>query len=451
MSCLTKRIATLTRLIAMAAAATAAPCLAQMPSARQPDRAAHEPVALAIFPGSVITVVSAGDPAMDRLLRGLASDSWQERIRAEDELVAYGSRIIPRLGETLAATKDPEVRQRLLSAVSRIEENAVTGPSSISLHLEQVSAAEAFSELAAQADFAIPPGLSDMLTSRATGDISIDVDRVSYWAALSELVNQTGLEPVIEGKDVKFLSATYSPDQPVVVHGPFKITIDQVTRQHSTLLGRPARDPNRSISIRMRIFAEPKLRVLSGLSDGGVDTILDTQGNDLTVGLPRGGNVARSTNGSVFPVNLNVSYDPAATTALARVSGVARMTIVSRFDTSRADLTDTGAQEIRVGSGSLTVLGVSEAGGGHELRLTYTRIPGADTTVLESADFQIVDAEGNTMQRRQTRSNTNGQMTEVVWRLTSPTGAAPRELTCRFPSQTRDVAIPWSFENLRLP
>ncbi|MDB5298931.1 MAG: hypothetical protein JWO87_594, partial [Phycisphaerales bacterium] len=84
---------------------------------------------------------------LDDLLKRLSSDAWQQRQRAQDELVRMGDEARPVVKDLLARTTDTEVRTRLEAAVAQIDENRISGPSFITMHFKDADPREVFAEL----------------------------------------------------------------------------------------------------------------------------------------------------------------------------------------------------------------------------------------------------------------------------------------------------------------
>src|SRR5439155_23462422 len=99
---------------------------------------------------------------IEAAIQGLASDSWKERNKAQETLVSFGEMALPRLRQLAQRAEDEEVRTRAGAAVRSIEENAVTGPTTLTLKFKDAKPKEVFDEIAKQAhcEFAaFPPDL----------------------------------------------------------------------------------------------------------------------------------------------------------------------------------------------------------------------------------------------------------------------------------------------------
>jgi HEAT repeat protein len=121
--------------------------------------AAEGPALLDFFRKRTLTAADRAD--LDRLIRQLGSDNFDEREAASKRLPEYGTTALPAL-RTAANDADAERARRAREAADRIEETAVTGlPGAAARMLARTKPAGATAALLAYLPFAADPGVED--------------------------------------------------------------------------------------------------------------------------------------------------------------------------------------------------------------------------------------------------------------------------------------------------
>jgi len=94
--------------------------------------------------------INRQDPPPSNWIAHLADDRWQDRDRAEDQLVRWGPDVFPSLQQTLLSSDNPELKHRLQCIARRISRYPLQ-PTYLSLHLDHVSPREAIAAISQQA------------------------------------------------------------------------------------------------------------------------------------------------------------------------------------------------------------------------------------------------------------------------------------------------------------
>src|SRR5437762_12918763 len=103
----------------------------------------------------------------------------------------------PMLLAVMKETKDDDVRTRIEAALHKIDDNGKTAPTFVALDLKDVTARQAFAELARQGNVRID--VSD-LEREHEPRFSIDLSQRPFWQAMRALCVKPGLQPELRGE-----------------------------------------------------------------------------------------------------------------------------------------------------------------------------------------------------------------------------------------------------------
>ena len=133
-------------------------------------------------------VVVTTRPSAESFLPRLASDVWQDRQHAADELVRMGEDARPIIKELLSRPiADIDVRTRLETVRSLIDDNRILGPSYITIHLKDADPKVVFEELSRQCYTDLKPFPENLFDQKDLPKVSIDIDRQPFWTAMAQL------------------------------------------------------------------------------------------------------------------------------------------------------------------------------------------------------------------------------------------------------------------------
>jgi hypothetical protein len=207
------------------------------------------------------------------------------RERATDRLVGLGDQAKARLAELAEGSSDQEVRTRAQAALRRIEDEALTGASLVTLRLSNVPAGEALAQLGRQARATIALEPPDLL-GKSAKSVSLNVERRPFWEVMESLSAQTDLEVTSVTRHNREIGlgvtagGTDWMDKPITLAGPLLIRADRLSRVSTTRL-KPPRGTTEEFTVSLTVFAEPKLRVLDYSQSLRLIEAVDERGNSL--------------------------------------------------------------------------------------------------------------------------------------------------------------------------
>lgn len=426
-------------------------------------------VSLAQATAPSTTAPSADAGEIEALVKQLSADSFQARQEAQDRLVRYGADARPLLQKLLETSTDPEARTRAEAAMSQIEEDRVTGPSMVTMHVKDGSPERALAELSRQGMYAIPTMPENLFQQEHMNvptKVTLDVDRQPFWVAMRQYCEKTGLRVNAMGGERKFV-ITMGGDEsllgPVVYSGPFMVVANSVTRTSSINLAHD-RAPARSLNLQITVFAEPKLNVMGHDYYPRLTEAVDDRGNSLLV--PRqvmyssmSQDVSmRWTLGAPLSIPENLG------TRLVRLKGFCRVMMQTRSETWEVPnaLTAGGATQSKAIGGRRYVVNELKAvgnGDAYQLKLTVVR-EGARGEMWQQFGrgmrVSLVDGDGKALANRgwgQEGPEEKATYTYTFSRGTDTggqTGAAAK-LVLEVPTEVKEVEVPFEFKDLPLP
>jgi hypothetical protein len=327
-----------------------------------------------------------------RLLRQLGADAWSDRQHAEEDLVRMGDAAVPHLEGLLRQENPPldeETRSRCESALRRIEEQRVSGPSLITLHLHEVTPEQAYAEIARQAHAELSCYPPSLWTSGDWPAVTLSADREPFWQVVRRLAEQTGVGPRLVGDELRIarppLPGRRAPGLPVgvgvdssapaAVSGAFFIVATRVSRTRSIDLN--SGDERGDFNVGLAVLAEPKMRVLQ-VSPVRLEAADDELGHSLlpTIVRPERSAYTATPRNGVWQTSLALQYPPArqAGQRIAHLRGTMSAIIQTRSDRAEIPhLDDVQDLDGHVGQISFTIERFRKAGSLFELLLSVER------------------------------------------------------------------------------
>ncbi|MGE5611965.1 MAG: HEAT repeat domain-containing protein [Bacillota bacterium] len=295
---------------------------------------------LLISPLHLLTQAPATQPANDpeTLIAQLSADDWKARQQAQERLIEMGQPVVERLKRLIRETQDEEMRSRAETALRQIEANDRSGPTLVTLHMNNTPLSTVTRELAKQAKTEItlwPPFDHQWESAK----VSINAERQPFWLVMRELCEQASLTPNrTVGAEyaitlVRHDRSTWAR-KPFVMHEGFLITAEEANRSHN--IDYAAQDIANSFSIQFRILADPKLRVIQRPRQIKLEEVLDEKGNSLALPSPNnwGPNVPEPWSaGWLCDVSATLKYQPDIGRRIASFKGSASFVTMSKSDT----------------------------------------------------------------------------------------------------------------------
>jgi hypothetical protein len=231
-------------------------------------------------PATTQAAASNGED-FDALVKRLGSTDWKERQLAEQGIVKMGTAVVPRVEELGKKSADPEVQQRAKAIVRQIAMASLTEPTLVTLKFKNAPAGEVYADLFKQVGAQIelwPPNLF-AAGARPIPAVTIDVNKVPFWEAISKLEAQTGLFPRSMGDQMRLSERRMGGinngrKREVCVTGPFMVTTDDTFPMLTEI----------------KVFVEPRVRMIGHAAEPKIEEVTDEKGNPVALdGFGRGG------------------------------------------------------------------------------------------------------------------------------------------------------------------
>jgi hypothetical protein len=400
----------------------------------------------------------------EKYIKQLNAESWQDRQRAQDALVAMGHWNQERLRQALKDATEEEVRTRLEAAIRQIEDARNMGTSLISLSVKNGSPKDVFAELARQSNAPIRVQPANLWESRQFAPITLQVDKQPFWLALKQVCEATGLAPINTGTDREMVVADRAAgmrvwgEAPTNVSGPFLVTCNQINRNHYVDLNQP-KNVRRQCNVMLMVYAEPKLRVLQGSYNARLEEAVDEKGNSL---LAPGMQYEQLQPGNSWAWNVNCNLMPpeGAGAKIAKLKGTGRFLLQTRSEKTEISDVLAARNETRAAGGKrFTLKEVRRTGDSYQLVITLYRSGWQQNEwnyMYTYNAFRLVDGKGNPLTRvSNSTAHSNAESMEMTLTyqrvLFNDAAGEPAKLLWEVPTETKEVVVPFEFTDLPLP
>jgi hypothetical protein len=417
---------------------------------------------------------------VEALAGELADDNWVVRQKAQDELVQFGPVARARLEGLLRETRDEEVRTRAEAALRQIEENRLTGTSFVTIHVKDAHPKEVLAELSRQAYADLTrTAPADLWDSKQWPAVSIDAERQPFWVVMNELCAKAGLQPQVSvGAEREIVLAVRDPSlepwgqgkvRPVVAGG-FMVMINTVSTRKYLDLNAP-KNVSRSCQMQVVVYPEPKLRVLQLASPTRVVEAVDERGNALAP--PAAGTEYMQTI-TTWPCSLYIGLQPPldAGRRIARLRGTGRFVLQAKSEVAEiADVVNAKEVTRTVGGKQFTLKEVKRNEDRYVVSISLMRAGFSANdwayagTYNTSNAFKLVDARGRPLYRWSFTNSGGGaeQMDYTIQFSRAPQATAkvqgaggeptgePVKLVWEVPTESREVTVPFGFDDVPLP
>lgn len=406
-------------------------------------------------PGQSPATVPSGDA--NALIQSLHSPDWQTRQQAEDALVALGGDASAPIQAALENDSiDFESRERLQSALARIEQERLLIATRVTVQRQFASPREAFAHLAEIVGLRLETE-SDIVVQRAAvaeGPVSLDLTNAPWLAAVDELTALTGI--VAEASDTRLRLLEAPPDSlrpPTDYTGSAAISATGARKRQSLQFG----DDNRrtDVYLSLGVELEPKIALVDSSARLVIRKIIADNGQpvrqDQILALSRRG-------GNRYLANFTLGSAANLPARIASIEGELQGEIITRVEHLRITDLSTLPRTVPFPDGEVEITSLETDDKGSRLVIgvpTFLANRGTGQSIARGQieGLTITDQAGQPMQlTRATAVQHRAGLIEYRITLTSDTPAAvPTTLTWNTPSQTRDVRIPFKLENLPLP
>lgn len=433
------------------------------PATRPTTTAADAP---ATAPAAVVVqtrpaFVPPGDP--DQLLDQLASPDWHVRRHTQDLLVRGGEDAKPFIQDLIGRARTDEARKNAQAALAQIEENRLTGPSYITLHVKDAPAAQVMAEISRQCFAPLPTMPENLWDQGPFPKLTIDADRDPFWKVMPDVCQRLGVDfrPYPGGARLMRTGGGMRAEGVSAIDGAFLVVATGINYTRSKSFARQGPDQSR-FGMNLTILPEPKITVLHSAGTVQVEEATDDKGNSL---VPDSGSpTVWGGFGGFGGWNLYVPlrYPRDIGDHLTKFRGSTSFLIqVESEKVEIADLTSLKPTTRLVHNLQATFEQMKQVGGSWQLRIHVDRpaFGGPDwQQFMEGAQnrLKVLDAEGNPLSRRGTSTTVNNNTVEITldfFQANRPDGhlcGPPIRLEWEVPTKTRELTVPINFRDLPL-
>ena len=424
--------------------------------------ASTQPLPISTAPTTAPTTSPTTAPSLSadqvrQYLTKLSADDFRARQKAQDQLVAMGDDARPLIEQLLLAAHEDEAHLRLEAALAQIDENRITGASLITMHLEKVAPKAVFDELSRQCFAELHPFPENLWESSKWTPVTVDIDHQPFWAAMRQIADAThaDLQPFGDGARIS-RGGGFRMNGPSIIRGPFLIVATQIERSQTIALGNGG-DVRSEFSLRMMVYAEPKIRVLAHSQAVKIDEARDDQGNDLSTPGPIVSGFYNASGGA-WTLLAPLSFPPHPGTRIARIRGSSEFVIQTHSEKLEIpDVLKVHDLSRTIGGMPITIHEMKKNGAGYELRLSIVRDPqDARFTHLQqnlNQRLRVYNAAGDIMDLRGMSSRASSATMEFTINFVSSPRATgePSKLVWDIPTASKALNVPFDFSNLPMP
>jgi len=408
------------------------------------------------------------NPKIEAAIRQLSADSWKDRQAAQELLVTFGDEAAPRLRSLAAgATDDEEVRTRAAAALRLIEENAMVGPSTVTLKLKDAKPQDVFASIARQAHTEFLTTPSNLWQNGALPAVSFDLERVNFWTAFKEICQKTGIYPQQGNNDRRMTLQQIGGggntfwNGPSVISGPFLIVANRIYRSNSVDLANPA-NVQHEFNIAFTVFSEPKLRVIQSSYYVNVDEAADEKGNSL-VNSERVYGSINSGQQWMWNASARLNYPENAGKQIARFKGNMKFLLQTKAETLDVpDVMKVKNVTKTIARRRMLIKEVKQNGEQYELSMTLYRddMPQQEWFALQNPGYTVhlLDKDGRQLTSSGWGGGSNDREMNYTWTFNRNVWngrqeklGEPFRLVWEIPVETRETTINFEFKDLPLP
>lgn len=333
----------------------------------------------------------------------------------------------------------------------------------ISIHLKDVHPKVVIAELANQVGANFRPSPAGLWEGKEWPAVSIELGEVSFWKAVKEISEKTGLYIQRGGVERNFLVLNEAgagrlwTTYPTSENGQFLFCLQSLDRVHRGDL--ISGETTRQVNVRMILFTEPKLRVLKVAQQATILEAVDELGNKLPAAANPGTAAMSGTWG--WWLTGRVSLPEQVGERIAKLRGSARLTVQTKSEVVEvADIQGANEVERTVAGHKLVVRNVKARGETYTVSMAIARDPkkpGGWGEINLSSTFRMVDANGVPLSRRNYGGGTNlGDYTELSLMFgrddwNGEGAGPPAKLIWEVPTGTVEVEAPFEFGDVPLP
>lgn len=398
------------------------------------------------------TTAPAIDGALQAAIDRLANDDATIREAAQDELVQIGSNAVEPLRKLISTTTNLEQRINAQAALARIVEFVSSGPTIISLKMDNATVPEIIAELSKKSGMP----LTNQTGNDTSRKFTIDLPNQPFWSVIRELNRITGLNVQMSGRgeSLSIISGGgYDLSAPAVVDGPFMILAQSINLNSNVQLAQQ-NNINRHMSIQFLCFTEPKLLVSQRPYTVRLTEVIDDQGKSLALPNQQYDSFGGDTQ-SIWSTTAQLAIPDSGSQKIVKLAGSLRMMVATKSMTLEIPDVLEARNVTRSADGqSVTIKDVTVEGDQVRINLTYT-FPNTRNiqaqNILQS--IRLLDAEGTSFGQPAFNGTKNPFDYSMVYNRRSNAKApgAPAKLVWVVPTEMKPLDCTFEFKNLPLP
>ena len=402
-------------------------------------------------------------PDLQPLIKGLSADDWLTREQAQSRLEQLEPTAKPLLLGIIRQTRDDDLRARLEAGLRTIEDNGKISATLVSASLKNVTAREAFVELAKQANIRID--VSD-LEREGEPRFSMEISPRPFWQAVRDLCIKTGYQPEIRGEPPQIVVdslATRWCKRPASAHGAFLVVADRIERDYKVDLARPDELQHR-FTLQLTAYSDPKLLVLKNARDAKLEEAVDENG--LSLLPPQEPEYIPESSDYRGPwewkLSAKLHHPQGAGHRIAKLRGAAQFLVRTASETWELSQIMTVQNATRmIGGARITIEGLSRSDEGYTLRirgqgaLCGLASPGlADQFESIRRSIKLLDQNGRAFSVDFAGGSGREDWSYLFTFKPTPTQdatAEPAKLIWDVPTEAKFLVVPFEFKDLPLP
>lgn len=404
-------------------------------------------------------------PEVAALVDALAGEDAAARDSAQTKLLEIGEDALPALEAARKETRDPDTQVRLDTLLVQIHERADVGATHITLKFDDTPLDQVLAALSKQAHMQFA---GDVVAEIGGGQanrlprLSLDLVDVSYWRAIEE-IQSAGNVVFFPQPDGWRVQRNFG--QNFNIHGSeagaFLIQPTMASYSRNIAYSRNFGGDGENFNIQFQVFAEPKIKLGSGMGQMTLERAVDSNGNDLLLAQQRTNQFGTGGGMSIgFAAQLKYPKNPGTT--ITELRGNLRFSIARRSQQlSTDDLV--GGQRIsaNIDGARIRVEPSPDETPRGGVSFTITVDAGADPQLPQRfmQNFQqmihVTDSRDTALRFGGFNPGRNdGHTMSLKFTYLSPqpqTSKGPYKLRIDVPTSFREIDVPFELKDLKMP
>jgi len=403
-------------------------------------------------------------PSAEEMLKKLASDNWHERKMAQDQLVRLGEDAKPLVREVIRRAPDAESRKNAEAALAQIEENRITGPSFVSIHVKDAEPKEVMAELSRQCFAPLHTWPDNLWDQGQWPKITLDFDHAPFWTVMQQVCQKFGVNfQPFNNNGLRLMRGGMQVAGDTAIEGAFLIVAQQITYSRTRMFGQ-GQGEQTNFGINFFVYPEPKLTVVRSAGSIKLDEAADDLGNNL---VPLGNNNQFFSGGYGWGgwglyAQLQYPTKKKLGSRLVKFKGTTSFVVQTKMEKLEiANPMSLTAVNKVVNGTAVTIKELKKNGDGYDLKLTVNQNAAQGNVLGELTEqvqnrINLEDAQGTVFDHRGMGTSGSNQMLEISVNFGRPfrpdgrQAGEPTKLVWEIPIQTKEISVPIDFKNLPL-